>query len=120
MIGKTGKVTGNIKAGSAQVMGALSGDVTVSNTLTIHSEGSIAGNNGKTADCKNITLFLTTNLGADKLEKNVMGFNASTTVDYDDKDMKKYFAPILIPSFESCVLLSWEIVFSVSLNFSIG
>ena len=43
VIGKTGKVTGNIKAGSAQVMGALSGDVTVSNTLTIHSEGSIAG-----------------------------------------------------------------------------
>ncbi len=43
VIGKTGKVTGNIKAQSAQVMGSLSGDVTVSNTLTIHSEGSIAG-----------------------------------------------------------------------------
>ena len=43
VIGRTGKVTGNIKAQSAQVMGSLSGDVTVSNTLTIHSEGSIAG-----------------------------------------------------------------------------
>ena len=61
--------------------------------LQIMDEGSIAGNNGKTADCKNITLFLTTNLGADKLEKNVMGFNASTTIEYDDKDMKTYFAP---------------------------
>ena len=61
--------------------------------LQIMDEGSIAGNNGKTADCKNITLFLTTNLGADKLEKNVMGFNASTSTEYDDKDMKTYFAP---------------------------
>ena len=61
--------------------------------LQIMDEGSIAGNNGKTADCKNITLFLTTNLGADKLDKNVMGFNATTTTEYDDKDMKTYFAP---------------------------
>ena len=61
--------------------------------LQIMDEGSIAGNNGKTADCKNITIFLTTNLGADKLEKNVMGFNANNTEEYDDKDMKKYFAP---------------------------
>ena len=43
LIGKTGKVTGNITAQSAEVMGSLSGDVTVSNTLTIHSEGSISG-----------------------------------------------------------------------------
>ena len=61
--------------------------------LQIMDEGSIAGNNGKTADCKNVTLFLTTNLGADKLDKNVMGFNATTTTEYDDKDMKTYFAP---------------------------
>ena len=61
--------------------------------LQIMDEGSIAGNNGKTADCKNVTLFLTTNLGADKLDKNVMGFNATATSEYDDKDMKTYFAP---------------------------
>ena len=51
------------------------------------------GNNGKAANCKNIVLILTTNLGADQLDKNVMGFNASKTTDYDDKEMKKFFAP---------------------------
>ena len=34
--------------------------------------------------------------------------------------VKKYFAPILTPNFESCSLLSCEIVFSDFLNFSIG
>ena len=36
-------------------------------------EGIIQGNNGKSANCKNIVLILTTNLGADQLEKNAMG-----------------------------------------------
>ena len=61
--------------------------------LQIMDEGTIAGNNGKVADCKNIILFLTTNLGADKMEKNVMGFTNNSSVDYDDKDMKTFFAP---------------------------
>ena len=45
--------------------------------LQIMDEGTIQGNNGKTADCKNIVLITTTNLGADKLEKNAMGFNTT-------------------------------------------
>lgn len=61
--------------------------------LQIMDEGTIAGNNGKTADCKNVVLFLTTNLGADTLEKNVMGFTQNSKVEYDDKDMKRFFAP---------------------------
>jgi ATP-dependent Clp protease ATP-binding subunit ClpA len=61
--------------------------------LQIMDEGTIAGNDGKTADCKNVVLFLTTNLGADTLEKNVMGFTQNNKVEYDDKDMKRFFAP---------------------------
>ena len=61
--------------------------------LQIMDEGTVQGNNGKAANCKNIVLILTTNLGADQLDKNVMGFNASKTTDYDDKEMKKFFAP---------------------------
>jgi ATP-dependent Clp protease ATP-binding subunit ClpA len=61
--------------------------------LQIMDEGSIQGNNGKTASAKNICLILTTNLGADQAEKNVMGFNASKDTEYDDKDMKRFFAP---------------------------
>ena len=61
--------------------------------LQIMDEGTVQGNNGKAANCKNIVLILTTNLGAAQLDKNVMGFNASKTTDYDDKEMKKFFAP---------------------------
>ena len=56
-------------------------------------EGTIQGNNGKSANCKNIVLILTTNLGADQLEKNAMGFNTTKDAEYDDKDMKRFFAP---------------------------
>ena len=61
--------------------------------LQIMDEGSIQGNNGKTASAKNIVLILTTNLGAEQLEKNVMGFTQTKDADYDDKDMKRFFAP---------------------------
>ena len=61
--------------------------------LQIMDEGSIQGNNGKTASAKNITLILTTNLGAEQLEKNVMGFTQTKDSNYDDADMKRFFAP---------------------------
>lgn len=61
--------------------------------LQIMDEGSIQGNNGKTASAKNITLILTTNLGAEQLEKNVIGFTQTNDSNYDDADMKRFFAP---------------------------
>ena len=61
--------------------------------LQIMDEGTIQGNNGKSANCKNIVLILTTNLGADQLEKNAMGFNQTKDAEYDDKDIKRFFAP---------------------------
>ena len=72
--------------------------------LQIMDEGTVQGNNGKAANCKNIVLILTTNLGADQLDKNVMGFNASKTTDYDDKEMKKFFAPEFINRLDATVV----------------
>jgi cytoskeletal protein CcmA (bactofilin family) len=43
IIGEKGHVAGQIVAADAQVKGDLSGDITVSNTLTIHDKGSVSG-----------------------------------------------------------------------------
>jgi ATP-dependent Clp protease ATP-binding subunit ClpA len=42
--------------------------------LQLMDEGTITGSNGKTADCRNIILVLTSNLGAQANQKNNLGF----------------------------------------------
>jgi len=61
--------------------------------LQIMDNGKITGSHGKEADARNCILILTTNLGAKESEKNAIGFNDSFEVDYEDKELKKYFAP---------------------------
>ena len=60
--------------------------------LQIMDNGFVTGSNGKTADCRNIILVMTTNLDAGSVEKRNIGFR-STDNDYDDKELKKFFAP---------------------------
>ena len=60
--------------------------------LQIMDNGFVTGSNGKRADCRNIILILTTNAGAQAAEKNQIGFGKQEK-DYDDKDLKKFFAP---------------------------
>jgi len=55
--------------------------------------GKVTGSNGKEADARNSILILTTNLGAAQAEKNSIGFGDSTDNDYEDKELKKFFAP---------------------------
>jgi ATP-dependent Clp protease ATP-binding subunit ClpA len=55
--------------------------------------GKITGSNGKEADARNCVLILTTNLGAQEAEKNSIGFGESMDKDYEDGDLKKFFAP---------------------------
>jgi len=55
--------------------------------------GKVTGSNGKEADAKNAVLILTTNLGAEQAEKNAIGFNEDLEVDYEDTELKKFFAP---------------------------
>ena len=61
--------------------------------LQIMDNGIITGSNGKEADARNCILILTTNLGAKDSEKNTIGFNDEMENEYDDKELKKFFAP---------------------------
>jgi ATP-dependent Clp protease ATP-binding subunit ClpA len=60
--------------------------------LQMMDNGFVTGSNGKKADCRNVILILTTNAGAQAAEKNQIGFGKQEK-DYDDKDLKKFFAP---------------------------
>jgi ATP-dependent Clp protease ATP-binding subunit ClpA len=60
--------------------------------LQIMDNGIVTGSNGKTADCRNIVLILTTNIGASDAEKNQIGFGSQER-EYEDKELKKFFPP---------------------------
>ena len=61
--------------------------------LQIMDNGTVTGSNGKEADARNSTLILTTNLGAQEAEKNAIGFGDDFDKDYEDTELKKFFAP---------------------------
>lgn len=61
--------------------------------LQLMDNGFVTGSNGKAADARNCILILTTNLGAKEAEKNAIGFTENLDKDYDDNELKKYFAP---------------------------
>ena len=60
--------------------------------LQIMDNGTVTGSNGKEADARNCTLILTTNLGAQEAEKNAIGFGDDFDKDYEDTELKKFFA----------------------------
>lgn len=61
--------------------------------LQVMDNGIITGSNGKEADARNCILILTTNLGAQESEKSAIGFVEEVEKDYDDAEIKKFFAP---------------------------
>jgi ATP-dependent Clp protease ATP-binding subunit ClpA len=61
--------------------------------LQLMDNGRVTGSNGKEADARNCVLILTTNLGAKEAEKNTIGFGETLDKDYEDGELKKYFAP---------------------------
>ena len=61
--------------------------------LQVMDNGKVTGSNGKEADARNSIIILTTNLGASEAEKNSIGFDEDTSKDYEDTDLKKFFAP---------------------------
>jgi ATP-dependent Clp protease ATP-binding subunit ClpA len=61
--------------------------------LQLMDNGRVTGSNGKEADARNCVLILTTNLGAKEAEKNSIGFGDTLDKDYEDGELKKYFAP---------------------------
>jgi len=61
--------------------------------LQVMDNGKLMGSNGKEADARNCVVILTTNLGAQEAEKNNIGFSNELEKDYEDGELKKFFAP---------------------------
>ena len=61
--------------------------------LQVMDYGTVTGSNGKKADCRNITLIMTSNLGAEDMERANIGFGKSERTGEDDKALKKFFPP---------------------------
>lgn len=60
--------------------------------LQLMDNGSITASNGKVADCRNVVLIMTTNLGAQDADRNLIGFGQQES-EYEDRELKKFFAP---------------------------
>ncbi len=61
--------------------------------LQLMDNGKVTGSNGKVADARNCTLILTTNLGSHQAEQNTIGFTKQLEQEYEDTELKRYFAP---------------------------
>ena len=61
--------------------------------LQVMDNGKVTGSNGKEADARNCVLILTTNLGAEDAERNTIGFGDEEDRDYEDTELKRFFAP---------------------------
>ena len=61
--------------------------------LQVMDYGNATGSNGKKADCRNIVLILTSNLGAEEMEQNNIGFGALEKKGADDDALKRFFPP---------------------------
>ena len=63
--------------------------------LQILDEGKITGSNGKTVDCKNTIVIMTSNLGSADSERNNIGFGDMAKTGEDDRALKEFFKPEL-------------------------
>ena len=88
--------------------------------LQVMDNGSLTDNNGRKTDFRNVILIMTTNAGAENLQKSAMGFTNQKQPGDEMVDIKRLFAPEFrnrldaIISFKS---LSEEIVMRVADKF---
>ena len=61
--------------------------------LQLMDNGIVTGSNGKVADCRNVILILTSNLGARDAEKAVIGFSTEDRFNDGDEAVTNFFAP---------------------------
>lgn len=61
--------------------------------LQLMDEGFVTGSNGKRADARNTIIILTSNLGAQDLERNSIGFTKDDRSDRQESAIKEYFRP---------------------------
>src|SRR5512134_3170395 len=61
--------------------------------LQVMDHGTLTDNNGRKADFRNVTIVMTTNAGAENLNKNVMGFTAKKESGDEMSEIKRLFTP---------------------------
>jgi ATP-dependent Clp protease ATP-binding subunit ClpA len=61
--------------------------------LQVMDHGTLTDNNGRKADFRNVTIIMTTNAGAESLNKAVMGFTAKKELGDEMVEIKRLFSP---------------------------
>jgi ATP-dependent Clp protease ATP-binding subunit ClpA len=61
--------------------------------LQVMDHGTLTDNNGRKADFRNVIIVMTTNAGAENLNKNVMGFTAKKEAGDELNEIKRMFTP---------------------------
>lgn len=62
--------------------------------LQVMDDGHLTDNNGRTADCRNLILIMTSNVGAEQLQRNTLGFvDADSLAHQSQKALDNTFKP---------------------------
>jgi len=61
--------------------------------LQVMDHGTLTDNNGRKADFRNVVIIMTTNAGAEALNKTQIGFSKSATAGDEMADIKRMFTP---------------------------
>ncbi len=61
--------------------------------LQVMDHGTLTDNNGRQADFRNVIIIMTTNAGAEAMQKSVIGFSAKREVGDEMADIKRLFTP---------------------------
>jgi ATP-dependent Clp protease ATP-binding subunit ClpA len=61
--------------------------------LQVMDHGTLTDNNGRKADFRNVVIIMTTNAGAEALNKSSMGFTKTASAGDEMADIKKLFTP---------------------------
>ncbi|MDR2091789.1 MAG: ATP-dependent Clp protease ATP-binding subunit ClpA [Azoarcus sp.] len=61
--------------------------------LQVMDHGTLTDNNGRQADFRNVIIIMTTNAGADAMQKSVMGFSARRETGDEMVEVKRIFTP---------------------------
>nr|MBL8455425.1 AAA family ATPase [Zoogloeaceae bacterium] len=61
--------------------------------LQVMDHGTLTDNNGREADFRNVIIVMTTNAGAEAMQKSVMGFSAKRELGDEMSEIKRMFSP---------------------------
>ncbi|AVZ78587.1 ATP-dependent Clp protease ATP-binding subunit ClpA [Zoogloeaceae bacteirum Par-f-2] len=61
--------------------------------LQVMDHGTLTDNNGRQADFRNVILIMTTNAGAEQMQKSVIGFSAKREAGDEMEEIKRVFSP---------------------------